>query len=99
MDEGSGEEVRDPPLWHTGETNNTTHFVHLQLLSSWGFRHHLAIVSPYNPLTRGPVRVHPRPYEFTTDLQSGLHAHFITRLCLEVTLSHTHTAQYFHPTP
>jgi hypothetical protein len=50
-----------------GKTNNTTHFVHLWLLPLWGFRSLLAIVNPYKPQTRGPVRAHPRPYEFIMD--------------------------------
>jgi hypothetical protein len=44
-----------------------TCFVCLRLLSLRGFRHLLAVVSPYKPQTRGPVRAHPRTYEFTMD--------------------------------
>jgi hypothetical protein len=56
---------------HRRKQINTTCFIHLQLLPSWGFRHLLAIVSPYKPQTGGPVRAHPGLYEFATDLQIG----------------------------
>jgi hypothetical protein len=53
---------------HKGKQITPTHFVHLQPLPSQGFRHLLALVSPYMSLTGVPVRAHPRPHEFNMDL-------------------------------
>jgi hypothetical protein len=67
------------------------------MLPSWRFGHLLAIVSPYEPWTGGPVKAHPRPYEFAT-CGSELCTRFVTRLCLRLTLSHTLT-QHSTSTP
>jgi hypothetical protein len=80
--------------------NNTTHLVHLWQLPLLGFRHFLAIMSPYKPQTRGPVRAHLRPYVFATDWQirtPNLLHHQATSQAH--TFTHTHTAQYFYSTP
>jgi hypothetical protein len=49
-------------------------------------------VSPYKPQTRGPIRAHPRPYEFTMDPQirtpHSLCNQAIPQAC---TFTHSHT--------
>jgi hypothetical protein len=73
-----------------------THFVHLRLLPSQGFRHLLAIVSPYNPWTRGSFRAHLRPYKFSMDLQiRALHLFHIQAMSLTHTHTHMHTSTPF----
>jgi hypothetical protein len=65
----------------------------LQPLPLRGFRHLLAIVNPYNPWTRGPVRAHPRLCKFATDpwigtpnlLQSQATSHSHTFTCRHLT--------------
>jgi hypothetical protein len=66
-----------------------TCFACLRVLPLWGFRCLLAIVSPYKPWTRGPVRAHPWPYEFAMTCGLGLHTHFRAGLCLRLALSHS----------
>jgi hypothetical protein len=50
----------------------------------------------YKPLTGGPVRAQPRPYEFATDLWIGT-SHFLHNQA--TSQSCTFTAQYFYPDP
>jgi hypothetical protein len=76
----------------TVPTQGLTHFIHLQPLPSQGFRHHLAVVSLYNPWTRGPVRAHPRTYEFATDLQIRT-----PHLLCSQARSHSHAFIHKHP--
>jgi hypothetical protein len=60
----------------------------------------LAIVSPCKPQTEGPVRTHPWPYEFAMDPMIGT-THLLRSWAASQahTFTHSHTAQYFHPTP
>jgi hypothetical protein len=59
----------------------------------WGFRHLLAVVSPYKPWIWGPDRAHPRPCELAKDLWIWtLHL-----LCSQAT-THSHTFIFRHPT-
>jgi hypothetical protein len=67
-----------------GKTNNTTHFVHLQSILLWGFRHLLAVVSLYKPWTLEHM-------SSPQTCRSGLHTHFIIRLRLRLALSHALT--------
>jgi hypothetical protein len=60
-------------------------------IPSQGFRCLLAIVSPYKPQTRGPVRAHLDHMSLSQTHESGLCTHFISRLCLKLTISHTLT--------
>jgi hypothetical protein len=60
----------------------------------------LAIVCPYKTRTRGPVRVHPWPYEFSMELQIGTPYSLRSwAACQAHIFTYCHTAQYFHPTP
>jgi hypothetical protein len=60
----------------------------------------LAPVSPYKPRTRGPLRAHPWPYEFTMELRIGTPHSFRSWPASQArTLLHSHMAQYFHPAP
>jgi hypothetical protein len=68
-----------------------TCFVHL-LLPSWEFRHLLVVVSLYKPWIRGPVRSHPRSYEFATDLWI-----MTPHLLCSQAMSHSHTFTCRHP--
>jgi hypothetical protein len=77
-----------------------THFIHLQPIPLWGFRHLLAVVSPYKPWIRGPVRAHPWPYEFATHLQIGIPHSLCSWTASQArTFTHSNTAQYLCPTP
>jgi hypothetical protein len=77
-----------------GKINNATYFIHLWLLTLWGFRYLLAIVSPYNLWTGGPVRAHSRPYELTID--PGIRTPH--SLCNQVTSQASTFTQYSHCT-
>jgi hypothetical protein len=97
-----------PLLWHTRKSNMHslsvtltgspvqelhlhmvfTCFAHLWLLPLCL----LATVSPYKPWTGGPVRAHPRPYEFTMDPQLRT-----PHLLHSQVLSHSHTFTCRHP--
>jgi hypothetical protein len=82
--------------WPGTASTQDPHFVPLWLLPLWGLRQFLAVVCPYNPRTRGPVRALPRPYEFATDPQIGT-PHLFHSQVTSQTLKHMHI--YAHTFP